>query len=39
MANLQGARLFTAVARNIRRYMPNAYADVYVQDEWRPVST
>ena len=39
MANLQGARLFTAVARNIRRYVPNVYSDVYVQDEWRPVST
>jgi hypothetical protein len=39
MANLQGARLFTAVARNIRRYVPNAYWDVYVQDEWRPLST
>ena len=39
MANLQGARLFTAVARNIRRYIPNEYWDGYVQDEWRPVST
>jgi hypothetical protein len=39
MANLQGARLFTAVARNIRRYVPNAYWDVYIQDEWRPAST
>ena len=39
MANLQGARLFTAVARNIRRYNPNEYWDVYVQDEWRPTST
>lgn len=39
MANLQGARLFTAVLRNIRRYIPNEYWDVYVQDEWRPTST
>jgi carboxypeptidase family protein/TonB-dependent receptor-like protein len=39
MANLQGARLFTAVLRNIRRYIPNQYWDVYVQDEWKPVST
>jgi len=38
MANLQGARLFTAVLRHIRRYNPNEYWDVYVQDEWRPVS-
>ena len=39
MANLQGARLFTAVTRNIRRFIPNEYWDVYVQDEWRPTST
>jgi len=39
MANLQGARLFTAVTRNIRRYIPNEYWDAYVQDEWRPTST
>ncbi len=39
MANLQGARLFTAVARNIRRYVPNEYWDAYVQDEGKPAST
>jgi hypothetical protein len=39
MANLQGARLFTASTQNIRRYVPNEYWDVYVQDEWKPVST
>jgi TonB dependent receptor-like, beta-barrel len=39
MANLQGARLFTATIRNFRRYVPNVYWDSYVQDEWKPVST
>ena len=39
MANLQGARLFTASTGNIRRYVPNEYWDIYVQDEWKPVST
>ena len=39
MANLQGARLFTASTRDLPRYVPNVYWDVYVQDEWKAVST
>jgi len=38
MANLRTPILFTAAMPSIRRNLPNIYEEVYVQDEWRPVS-
>jgi hypothetical protein len=40
LAALRSPILFTATGPNtpIRRYLPNIYTEVYVQDEWKPLS-
>jgi hypothetical protein len=38
MATLSRPTLFTAQLGAIRRELPNIYGEVYVQDEWKPVS-
>jgi hypothetical protein len=38
MANLKNPILFAAALPSIRRNLPNIYEEMYVQDEWKPVS-